>query len=249
MLSLVRVLGVGLVVACGDGGEDAEGLAGGEGGAGRGAGSGAGGAGTSASAGRGGQGDDAAGAGASSGSGRGDDAGTDAGLDAGAATDGSTSGGSAAPPVDDGSICTRDGACEQEVELAAAQHIEGDIDYGELPPAGGPHNGCWGNFGVHDEPFAPENWVHNLEHGAVVFLHDCPLGCDAELAELEGLAAGRTWAIVTAYPGLDIRFAVVAWGYRLMSDDLDLDAFAAFYDAHADQAPESVTSGKPAGCP
>jgi hypothetical protein len=127
MLSLVRVLGVGLVVACGDGGEDAEGLAGGEGGAGRGAGSGAGGAGTSASAGRGGQGDDAAGAGASSGSGRGDDAGTDAGLDAGAATDGSTSGGSAAPPVDDGSICTRDGACEQEVELAAACRSPGGL--------------------------------------------------------------------------------------------------------------------------
>ena len=146
-------------------------------------------------------------------------------------------------------VCLGDGSCEEVVKLEVAQHREGDIDYGDLPPAGGPHNPCWGDFGVHDEAFAEENWVHNLEHGAVVFLHDCPDGCADEQAALEGFVAGHHWAILTSYDGLDSRFAALAWGYRLMTDELDLDAFAAFYDAHADRAPESVPSGKPAGCP
>lgn len=146
-------------------------------------------------------------------------------------------------------ICTRDGACEESVELEVAQHLEGDLLYGELPPAGGPHDPCWGDFGVHDEAFTPESWVHNIEHGAVVFLHDCPDGCADDRAALEAFVEQRSWAILTGYDGLDARFAALAWGYRLMTDELDLDAFAAFYDAHADQAPESVPSGKPAGCP
>jgi len=146
-------------------------------------------------------------------------------------------------------ICTREGSCEERVELAVAQHIEGDLDYGELPPAGGPHNPCWGDFGVHDEAFAPENWVHNLEHGGVVFLYECPDGCSDEQAALEDFVDAHAWAILTGFDGLGTRFAALAWGYRLMTDELDLDAFAAFYDAHADQAPESVPSGKPPGCP
>lgn len=191
--------------------------------------------------------------GAGPGAGRGSGAGTGGDSMAGAGDAGSSDAGAggadAEPPVDPDAICTAGGACEEVVELAPAQHVEGDIDYGALPPAGGPHNGCWGDFGVHDEPFAPENWVHNLEHGAVVLLHDCPDGCDAELTALEGFVAERSWAILTAYADMETRFAVVAWGYRLMSDELDLDAFADFYDAHADQAPESVPSGKPGGCP
>jgi hypothetical protein len=165
----------------------------------------------------------------------------DSGIDAGAGSGGSGS------PNDDG-ICTSDGACEEVVQLEPAQHIEGDIEYGELPPAGGPHNPCWDDYGVHDELLPPENWVHNLEHGGVVYLYDCPDGCDAEVSMLEDFVGERPRAILTRFDGLTTRFAVVAWGYRLMTDELDLDAFRAFYDAHADRAPESVSSGKPAGC-
>jgi hypothetical protein len=146
-------------------------------------------------------------------------------------------------------ICTADGACEQSVAVGAPQHLQGTIDYPDPPPAGGQHNPCWGDFGVHDEELPAENWVHNLEHGAVVYLHDCPGGCDAELEQLSELVRERPFALLTPFPGLPTRFAVVAWGYRLESDELDLPAFEAFYEAHHDRGLESSTSGAPSGCP
>jgi len=146
-------------------------------------------------------------------------------------------------------VCTADGACEQQVEVGPPNHVQGNINYTDPPPAGGPHNPCWGDFGVHEEALPAENWVHNLEHGAVVYLYDCPEGCAEDVETLSALVEERPFALLTAYGALSTRFAVVAWGYRLESEDVDAEAFAAFYDAHADQALESTTAGAPSGCP
>jgi hypothetical protein len=146
-------------------------------------------------------------------------------------------------------ICTAGGDCEERVAIDPPSHVQGEIDYADEPPAGGFHNPCWTRFGEHEQAARPENWVHNLEHGAVVYLHDCPDGCADELATLRALIDDRPFALLTPYPGLPARFAVVAWGYRLQSDELDREAFEAFYDAHVDQAPESTTSPPPSGCP
>jgi hypothetical protein len=146
-------------------------------------------------------------------------------------------------------ICTASGDCDEWVELGPPNHVQGRIDYQGGPPAGGSHNPCWGRYGVHDEALPAENWVHNLEHGAVVYLYHCPDGCDAEVATLTELVEERPRALLTPYTGLSTRFAIVAWGYRLESDDLDRAAFEAFYDAHVDHAPESIAGGPPSGCP
>ena len=146
-------------------------------------------------------------------------------------------------------ICTADGDCEEALEVGPPEHQQGTIDYPDRPPAGGAHNPCWADFGVHDDELPAENWVHNLEHGAVVYLHDCPDGCADELDALRELVEARPYALLTPYPGLPTRFAAVAWGYRLQSDKLDRKGFAAFYEAHYDRAGESSTSGAPAGCP
>ena len=146
-------------------------------------------------------------------------------------------------------ICTDSGDCDESVEVGPPEHQQGSIDYPDPPPAGGMHNPCWGSFGVHEDPLPAENWVHNLEHGAVVYLYECPDDCDADVAKLRDLVEGRPFALLTPYSGLSTRFAVVAWGHRLESDELDLDAFAAFYDAYSDLGPESTTSGPPSGCP
>src|SRR5262244_1701882 len=39
------------------------------------------------------------------------------------------------------------------------------------PPIGGPHYWVWANWGIHEEIVPRGYWVHNLEHGAVVFLY------------------------------------------------------------------------------
>jgi hypothetical protein len=140
------------------------------------------------------------------------------------------------------------GDCElQELAYDQRYHATGGVDYVDVPPAGGPHDPCWADFGVHAEPLADERWVHNLEHGAVVLLHDCAT-CDDDVAALEAFAAGHEWALSTPYPALDAPFALVAWEVRATMGCWDPEFTAAFYDEHRDRAPESVLAGTPASC-
>jgi hypothetical protein len=127
---------------------------------------------------------------------------------------------------------------DEAVALAGALHVEGSVDYGDGAPAGGDHAPCWGAWGVHDEPLPPENFVHNLEHGGVAILYHCPEGCATALAALQRFVSGHELTVLTAYPDLDRRFALTAWGYRTGADCLSLAAVEAFYEAHVDRGPE-----------
>jgi hypothetical protein len=166
----------------------------------------------------------------------------DAEADAGAAP------AEAGQPVEDG-ICTSCDSCEEYLAVGSFNHLEGSIDYPSLPPAGGDHNACWTTFGVHARELEDDYWVHNLEHGAVVFLHNCPDGCDDEREQLEALVDTRPFALVMPYAKLPTRFGVVAWEYRLLSDCFDETAFTEFYTDHVNRARESTTSPPPSGCP
>lgn len=145
-------------------------------------------------------------------------------------------------------ICTRSAECEQRIPIDSAQHVQGPIAYPDPPPAGGDHDPCWGSWGVHDTPLAAPHWVHNLEHGGVVLLYHCPDGCEAEVSMLAAFVSGHPRTLLTEYPDMEARFAVVAWGYRLAMHQLDLDAIADFYAAHFDRAPESIDADPPSGC-
>jgi hypothetical protein len=172
-----------------------------------------------------------------------DDAGADAGEGDGAPLDA----GDAAPGPDAGDEpCTSCGACVESRAVTSAQHVAGGIDYADKPPFGGSHDPCWTRFGVHEREVADEHWVHNLEHGAVVFLYHCPDGCEDELAALEFLAATRPFVLVMPYADLPTRFGAVAWGHRLLTECFDEGAFETFYELYSDQAPES--SASPGGC-
>lgn len=146
-------------------------------------------------------------------------------------------------------LCTAQGNCEEALPVKSVQHMDGTIIYPDPPPVGGNHNPCWGAWGVHDQPLGVEHWVHNLEHGGVVFLYHCTNGCTSEVAQLADFVRGHRRTLLSQYDAMPKRFAVVAWGYRLQSDALDLSVFEAFYNAHMDHAPESIDSGPPSGCP
>ena len=137
---------------------------------------------------------------------------------------------------------------EQAVEVASALHVAGDIVYPDPPPAGGNHNQCWGAWGVHERELADERFVHNLEHGGVVYLYRCPEGCADEVAWLSEFVRGRDLALVTPYAALPTRFGIVSWGHRLLSDCLDRATFERFYTEHRDQGLESVSAQPPADC-
>jgi len=145
-------------------------------------------------------------------------------------------------------ICTATGECEESIHVSSSAHIDTGIVYPDPPPAGGPHASCWTTFGVHSTEVADDNWVHNQEHGGVVFLYHCPAGCDAEVATLTALVAGKSFAVLSSYSLMPERFAVTAWGHRLVTDTLDVDAFEAFYAAHVDHGPESSSGNPPSVC-
>ena len=128
-------------------------------------------------------------------------------------------------------------------------HLEGDIDYEHQPPAGGNHNRCWADWGVHTEPLDAINFVHNQEHGGVIFLYNCPDGCPAEVAVLTQLVEELSLlAILAPYPEMEHRFAATAWEHRILMNCLDVDAMSDFYTAHVDNGPESTASMPPGDC-
>jgi hypothetical protein len=146
-------------------------------------------------------------------------------------------------------LCSSCGGCEQVIEVVSTMHTNNPVNYPDPPPTSGPHNPCWGRWGVHDEPLAAERWVHNLEHGGVVFLYNCPDGCDQEVAAIKQLNQHRHRTIITTYAVLPTRFAVVSWGHRLLSDCFDLATFDAFYERNFDRGPESNANPPNPTCP
>jgi hypothetical protein len=144
------------------------------------------------------------------------------------------------------------GQCTDEfIPSKSARHIDGSLSYEDFPPAGGDHNACWSTWGVHTESVPTERWVHNLEHGGVVFLYDCPDGCQAEIdaltALVNSLPEGR--AILSPASGMPSPFAAISWENRLLLGCIDLTQLRAFFTLHVAQAPEDTTSDPPSDCP
>lgn len=148
----------------------------------------------------------------------------------------------------DAAACEPCPDCVESVPIAGQNHVQGMVNYPDPPPTSGDHNPCWATWGVHAEAVPAERWVHNLEHGGVVFLYKCSPDCPDERALLEVLVRSNPRTVLTPYPQLRTRFAVVAWGQRLQTDCLDAHAFLEFYSAHFDHGPESSGSPPPAGC-
>jgi hypothetical protein len=145
------------------------------------------------------------------------------------------------------------GACTEEVITYESRGHLGPIEYLDSPPAGGDHDGCWAEWGVHDDELAPRNWIHNLEHGGVVILYDCPDGCVEDITTLSSYVEGvegveGALVILTSYTGLPTQFAAVAWQHRILLECADTDALDTFIEENGDQAPESVAAGPPASC-
>ena len=185
----------------------------------------------------------------------GDDATRDHLLNAPGSLDGSIDAGLREAGLFDAWIVGPDGSltCPPPEEMTVPltppfAHITGPIDYPDPPPAGGNHNPCWGAWGVHDRELADELWVHNLEHGGVVYLYNCPDGCPDEIETMAEFVFGQTQALLTPYSELPTRFGVVAWGVRLLTNCFDEATFRRFYVEHVNMGPEKIASPPSADC-
>ena len=145
----------------------------------------------------------------------------------------------------------------QTVPIEAADHVpEGtQITWKNRPPSSGQHFPVWSqNYGVLDQ-LAPGYWVHNLEHGAVAILYNCPDGCPDVVQQLKDLypnlpkgrnsRGGQPRVIIVPYNDMDYKIAAVAWGWILPLDTVDTDKITRFVDARIDRGPECVNLACP----
>jgi len=132
------------------------------------------------------------------------------------------------------------------------------LSYKFYPPTSGPHYGQpdapvpWQTIGTSSAPLVEGQFVHNLEHGGIAILYNCPSGSDCttlknqlenyvqNLAPLEP-TYGEVKIVITPYAqGMTKKVALVAWHYVQFLDGYDQAAITQFYESHVDKGPEAV---------
>jgi hypothetical protein len=138
---------------------------------------------------------------------------------------------------------------EEAVANEGWTHVEvgSPIDYAHEPPASGPHFPVWARYRIHTEPVERGFWVHNLEHGAIVLLHqpEAPAALVSRLTAAwnalpDDPACLHKRALVVPDPELTTPIAVVAADFVMAGDCVDQAAVLAFAAAHRNMAPEDV---------
>jgi hypothetical protein len=136
----------------------------------------------------------------------------------------------------------------EQIPNQGQQHIaDKAISYEANPPSSGAHRPMWGKWGEY-EYLPPQRWLHNLEHGGIVFLYH-PCADPALIEELkrfvrdyqtEDQQAFR-W-ILTPYPELPSAIAVVAWEWTYLAECVDSEKVGDFIKRTYRRAPEDVAA-------
>jgi hypothetical protein len=128
----------------------------------------------------------------------------------------------------------------QHFQVTERAHVQGSVDYPQIPPVGGNHAPIWQNCGFYDVQIASEHAVHSMEHGAVWITYRSDLPAD-QIGMLRNLAQNKTYVLVSPMSELPAPVVASAWGRQLLvgsADDPSLKQFVgAFWKG--EQAPES----------
>lgn len=128
---------------------------------------------------------------------------------------------------------------EKTFSYQGGQHQQGRLQWKETPPVGGVHNPIWQNCGVYSAPIASEYAVHSMEHGAVWVTYRPDLG-EADVAKLRALVDGRSYTLLSPFPGLPSPVVISAWNHQLAVDSASDPRLKRFLDKYegGPQAPE-----------
>jgi hypothetical protein len=92
-----------------------------------------------------------------------------------------------------------EGVTVADEEALGRDHVAGAVEYEQLPPPGGDHNGVPQSCDVYTEPIANEHAVHSLEHGAVWVTYNDDASED-DVAALEDEVRGDPYRLMSPLP-------------------------------------------------
>jgi hypothetical protein len=148
--------------------------------------------------------------------------------------------------------------------LQAALHVDvgTDIQWNSNPPSSGEHYPVWAAYRDYGLLVPPKTvprgyYVHDLEHGAIVLLYQCPTGdCGGGgiAGQLQAVADSlpadplcvqlnngvRVRTVITPDPLINSPVAAAAWGWTYTADCVDAPTLRQFALAHYGQGPEAL---------
>jgi hypothetical protein len=149
------------------------------------------------------------------------------------------------------------GTVGQPVPDEGRNHVDPSTSptYQSYPPASGPHYSVAGSAPVPWQTIGTlleGQYIHNLEHGGIVILYNCPSGndCTTLKNQLENYVKNlapveptfnEVKVVMSPYShGMQKKVAVVAWDYIEFLDGYDQNAITRFYENHVDKGPEPI---------
>lgn len=121
------------------------------------------------------------------------------------------------------------------------------LEFQNSPPASGKHYARTANYGFHDEPVAAGYWVHNLEHGAIVVLYNCPNDCPALKDQLRQIydtfpqgKFKRVKLVIVPDTAITTQLVALAWNRKLELIEFNREQLLSFYNAYVDRGPEDA---------
>ncbi|MFE3292521.1 DUF3105 domain-containing protein [Rhodococcus sp. NPDC059234] len=110
-------------------------------------------------------------------------------------------------------------------DYPAALHVSATqrVAYDQSPPYGGPHDATWATCTgiVYPNAIRTENAVHSLEHGAVWIAYNPDKVSGGDLDTLKSKVDGKSYMLMSPYPGLDSPISLQSWGHQLKLDGAD----------------------------
>ncbi len=144
-------------------------------------------------------------------------------------------------------------ATEVEVPNEGTLHIPAGQKgtYSHYPPSSGPHWSQAGlapvQAGVYTQPVAPEQWIHNLEHGYIVVLYNCPEDCPDVVDALRRFFNnvpnshfGNQKVVISPNAEIQSPIVALAWTRELDLSGFDEGRLLEFYKKWVDTGPEQV---------
>jgi hypothetical protein len=163
-------------------------------------------------------------------------------------------GGSKGGSADTGNLAanaTAAGCTFKSYKSEGRDHTSKKVKYKTNPPTSGPHNPVPAQDGIYapgNEP-APENWVHSLEHGRVLFQYK-PGTPAADVNKLRSLvdeevngSGGYHALLFQNNTNMPTQYALVAWTKSLTCEKLTTkseDVMRQFRKAFTDKGPEFI---------